>query len=339
MFDELLNLSKKIINGYQELEKLITEITIKSATNFKVNQDAVMKNYLVYTSLIKSYSFIVDKFNSNMTKLINAKVKELRELITEENKLLNCLTEDEVDSFIKSLERIDTNNDECISRLRERLMVRGYILEGYSFRGNKILNNSILYNMNFYDKEILPCILKIDVYKRLRNKIRELASIKDFLFVRKLYILYEEKKFKEMKNNAFMELIIFMYNCDVELVPSIEAFDIEELKNLYVENDNVIVDWAIDLIADIDSIDCNTKDINEFFELLYYFTYLEVLMDYMNLEELRDFEDEGLDFETNCLNIECGSTNHFREVHAEDTTPNMKLVRRLVKRRLDEEKN
>ena len=170
MFDKLLNLSKKIINGYQELVKLITEITIKSATNFEVNQDAVMKYYLVYASLIKSYSSIVDKFNSNMTKLINAKVKELRELIIEENKLLNSLTEDEVDSFIKTLEKIDTNNDDCIARLRERLMVRGYILEGYSFRGDKILNNSILYNMNFYDKDIMSCIMKIEIFKRLKYR-------------------------------------------------------------------------------------------------------------------------------------------------------------------------
>lgn len=263
MFDELLNLSKKIINGYQELEKLITEITIKSATNFEVNQDAVMKYYLVYDSLIKSYSSIVDKFNSNITKLINAKVKELRELIIEENKLLNSLTEDEVDSFIKTLEKIDTNNDDCIARLRERLMVRGYILEGYSFRGDKILNN---------------------------NK--------------------DDSVFDDEEPNY--------------------EFEIEETNDDYYDS---LYEEASEVIDIIVSIDPNTKDIEEYFELLYYFTCLEVIIESMNIDELTMTKEQILE-----MNLD-DSNNLYRDARDENKNPNMKLVRKLIDRKLDEEKN
>ena len=171
MFDELLNLSKKIISSYQELEKLVIEITIYKATNFKVNQEAVMKNPCVYENLLKIYYSNVDKLNASIIKLINTKIRELKEMIISENKLLNSLTDDEADNFINWLERIDTDtrNDESISRLRERLMVREYILSGCSFKGSKILQNTILTNMYFYNKEILPCIIKIKVYKKLKK--------------------------------------------------------------------------------------------------------------------------------------------------------------------------
>ena len=69
MFDELLNLSKKIISCYQELEKLVTEITIYKATNFKVNQEAIMKNPCVYENLLKIYYSNVDKLNASIIKL------------------------------------------------------------------------------------------------------------------------------------------------------------------------------------------------------------------------------------------------------------------------------
>ena len=341
MFDELLNLSKKIISSYQELEKLVTEITIYKATNFKVNQEAVMKNPIVYANIIRNYNYCANKLNTSMTILINTKIKELKELIIKENKLLNSLTDDETDNFINWLERIDTDtrNNESISRLRERLMVREYILSGCSFNGNKVLQNSILTNMDFYNKEILPCIIKINVYKKLKNKIKELSRTKDFWFIRELYRLYEIKKIKEMKNNAFIELIVFMYNFDVELIPSIEDFDIQELKKIYEETSSIIIDWAIDSTSDIDSIDCDTKDTNDFFELLYSFTYLEALIDYMDLDELREFEDEALNYEENEREFECSDHNPFGEEHIEDKTAGMKLVRRLIHRRIDKEKN
>ena len=341
MFDELLNLSKKIISSYQELEKLVTEITIYKATNFKVNQEAVMKNPYVYENLLKIYYSNVDKLNASIIKLINAKIKELRELIIKENKLLNSLTDDETDNFINWLERIDTDtrNDESISRLRERLMVREYILSGCSFNENKVLQNSILTNMDFYNKEILPCIIKIKIYKKLKNKIKELSRTKDFWFIRELYRLYEIKKIKEMKNNAFIELIVFMYNFDVELIPSIEDFDIQELKKIYEETSSIIVDWAIDLTDDIASINSDTNDIGVFFELLYNYTYLEVLMDYMDLDELEEFRNAALNPEDNEIEFECSDHNLFEEEDIEDKTAGMKLVRKLIDRRLDEEKN
>lgn len=357
MFDKLLNLSKKIINGYQELEKLITEITIKSATNFKVNQDPVMKNYLVYASLIKSYSSIVDKLNTNMTKLINAKIKELRELIIEENKLLNSLTEDEVDSFIKTLERIDTNNDDCIARLRERLMVRGYILEGYSFKGDKILNNSILYNMNFYDKDIMSCIMKIEIFKRLKYRIKLLDNDNNFWFIRNLYKFYNKYLLSMIKDNALLELIVFYYDFDIDNIDCFDEFNIDDIldnnkddsvfddindeePNYQFEIEETNDDYydslyeeASEVIDIIVSIDPNTKDIEEYFELLYYFTCLEVIIESMNIDELAMTKDHILE-----SNLD-DSNNLYRDARDENKNPNMKLVRRLVERKLDEEKN
>lgn len=357
MFDELLNLSKKIINGYQELEKLITEIRIKSATSFEVNQDAVMKNYLVYDSLIKSYSSIVDKFNSNITKLINAKVKELRELIIEENKLLNSLTEDEVDNFIKTLERIDTNNDDCIARLRERLIVRGYILEGYSFRGDKILKNSILYNMNFYDKDIMSCIMKIEIFKRLKYRIKLLDNDNNFWFIRNLYRFYNKYLLSMIKDNTLLELIVFYYDFDIDNIDCFDEFNVDDILDNN-EGDNTFDDIddeepnyefeieetnddyydslyeeASEVIDIIVSIDPNTKDIEEYFELLYYFTCLEVIIESMNIDELAMTKDHILE-----SNLD-DSNNLYRDARDENKNPNMKLVRRLVERKLDEEKN
>lgn len=339
MFDELLNLSKKIISCYQELEKLVTEVTITSQTNFKVNQDKVMKNPYVYANLIKLYNSFADKFNTCMAMSIKAKIDELSELIILENKLLNSSGEDETNNFIKWLEGIDTGNDKCISRLRERLMVREYILEGYSFKGSKILQSTTLKDMNFYNKEFLPCIIKIEVFKRLNQKIKELSNTKDFLFIRELHKLYEKKKFDEMKNNGLMELIIFMFDCNIELVPSLDDSDIQGLEDIYVDNDNIIVDWALDLTDDIASINSDTNDIGVFFELLYNYTYLEVLMDYMVLDELEEFRNAALDYDADVLEFECESNNLCKLAHDENKNPNMKLVRMLVSRRLDEEKN
>lgn len=357
MFDKLLNLSKKIINGYQELEKLITEITIKSATNFEVNQDAVMKNYLVYTSLIKSYSPIVDKFNSNMTKLINAKVKELRELIIEENKLLNSLTEDEVDNFIKSLEKMDINKDDCIARLRERLIVREYILEGYSFRGDKILNNSILYNMNFYDKDIMSCIMKIEIFKRLKYRIKLLDDGNNFWFIRNLYKFYNKYLLSMIKDNALLELIVFYYDFDIDNIDCFDEFNVDDILDNNKDNDvfddiddeepnyefeieetnddyyDSLYEEASEVIDIIVSIDPNTKDIEEYFELLYYFTCLEVIIESMNIDELAMTKEQILE-----MNLD-DSNNLYRDARDENKNPNMKLVRKLIDRKLDEEKN
>lgn len=296
--EKLLDIDKNIVKYTNEIVTKLTTITIYNGQlTFNVNQDAVMANPWHYADTIRKFSGLIDKFNITATKILINQINKVRDLLILENKLLNSLNIDEVNKYLEQLDNFSNKyNEEVITRVRERLMVREYILKGITISGDKILKSSFLNNYNFYSREIIPCIINIEVYKRLKNNIKALENVLSFWSVRGLYSLYEKNKFYTMKDNALMELILFNYNTVLEKVPKIEI-DFDSVLNTYYNDDefdeeynDYVMSRIFEAIDTIRSIDPFNNDINEVFELLYNFTLLETLISSLNIEELEEIK-------------------------------------------------
>lgn len=296
--EELLDISCNIVKDTNEIVKNLTTITIYNGSiSFNVNQEAVMANPWHYADTIRKFSGLIDNFNIMMAKALISQMNKVRDLLVLENNILNSLSKEDINKYLGQLDSFSNKySEEVITRVRERIMVREYILEGISISGDKILIPSFLDNYNFYSREIIPCIVNIAVYKRLKGNIKALDNILSFWFVRVLYSLYENNKFSAMRDNALMEFILFNYNTIPEKVPEIRI-DFNSVLNTYYNDDedneeysDYIMNRIYEAIDIIRSIDPFNNDIEEIYELLYNFTLIETLITSLGIEELEEIK-------------------------------------------------
>lgn len=295
---DLLDISCNVVKNTNEIVKNLTTITIYNGPlSFNINQEIVKSNPWHYADTIRNFSALIDNFNISMAKALVRQMNKVRDLLILENNILNSLSKEKVNKYLEQLDSFSNKYDEkVITRARERLMVREYILKGITISGDKILKSSFLNNYNFYSREIIPCIINIEVYKRLKNNIKALENVLSFWFVRGLYSLYEKNKFYTMKDNALMEFILFNYNTVPEKVPKIEI-DFDSVLNTYYNDDedneeysDYIMGRIFEAIDVIRSIAPFNNDIEEVFELLYNFTLLETLITSLDIEELEEIK-------------------------------------------------
>ena len=296
--EELLDISCNIVKDTNEIVKNLTTITIYNGSiSFNVNQEAVIANPWHYADTMRNLRYLIDKFNMEMAKALISQMNKVKYLLVLENNILNSLTKEDINKYLGQLDSFSNKySEEVITRVRERIMVREYILEGISISGDKILTPSFLDNYNFYSREIIPCIVNIEVYKRLKGNIKALDNILSFWFVRGLYSLYEKNKFSAMRDNALMEFILFNYNTIPEKVPEIRI-DYNSVLNTYYNDDedneeysDYIMNSIYEAIDIIRSIDPFNNDIEEIYELLYNFTLIETLITSLGIEELEEIK-------------------------------------------------
>ena len=338
--EKILDIDRNIVKGTNEIIKNLTTITIYNGPlSFNVDQDIVRANPWGYADAIRKLSSLIDSLNIEMTKVLAHQMNKVKDLLVLENNILNSLSDIEVNKYLKMLDSLSNKYDEeVIDRVREKLMVRSYILMGISIDGDKILKSSFLDNYKFYSREVIPCIINIEVFKKLKNNIKALNGSLSFWFIRGLYALYEKKKFDTMKDNALMELILFNYNTDVEKTPEIEIdfdsvmstipcndedyeeeYDDDELNDNLDDDEDYEEDYndyimykALEAIDIIRSIDPFNNDVDEVFDLLYNFTLFEVLISYLNIDDLEEIK------------------SYCKEIINTMNKPCIKLIRKMI---------
>lgn len=310
---KLCDTTKKILDKTNEILNLTTNITIDNKPiNICLPQDILEINHIKYATLIKSYDEFMTRFIQTTSKVLDKEIEELRHLVIEENKILNSLDSDNIDECYDELENLSNRYDyTVIDRVRERLMIRGIILNDKNIEGTIFFDNPNIEGFVFDIHDVILAMIHIEVFKILEAKIDNIHGKNNSTFKRDLCEYYERAKFKHFNNIPTLEFVSLLYNADMSKVPSIdindireyEAIDEDELNDFFIS----MAQDTIDLIASIDDsyLEEALKNTNDVFDYLFDITLFEVLLSYMNipmLYEISEYCDEVIK-DNNKINI------------------------------------
>lgn len=321
---KLCEITKKILDKSNEILNLTTNITIDNrAININLPQEVLEANYIKYANLIKKHDELMNNLIQSTSKVLEKEIETLRELVVEENKILNSLDTDVVDEYYDKLESLSERYYyTVIDRVRERLMIRSIILNGKNIEGNEFLDNPNIEGFDFDIHDVILAMVHIDVFKILKSKIDNIYGKNNNLFRRDLYEYYERAKFRYFNNIPALEFVSLLYNADMSKVPSIDINDIkkceladnEELDDFFV----CMAQETIDIIASINDSDLeeSLKNTEDVFDYLFDITLFEVLISYMDVPMLHEVSD------------------YCNKIMKDDNKINIGHINNLVKKRL-----
>lgn len=321
---KLCEITKKILDKSNEILNLTTNITIDNrAINITLPQEVLEANCIKYANLIKKHDELMNNLIQSTSKVLEKEIEILRELVVEENKILNSLDPDVVDEYSDKLESLNERYYyTVIDRVRERLMIRSIILNGKNIEGNEFLDNPNIEGFDFDIHDVILAMVHIDVFKILKSKIDNIYGKNNNLFRRDLYEYYERAKFKYFNNIPTLEFVSLLYNADMSKVPSIDINDIkkceladnEELDDFFI----CMAQDTIDIIASINDSDLeeSLKNTEDVFDYLFDITLFEVLISYMDIPMLHEVSD------------------YCNEIMKDDNKINIGHINNLVKKRL-----
>lgn len=318
---KLCDITKEIFNKYNEILTLTTDITIdNSSINIQLPQDVLEANYIKYANLIKQRDDVITNLIKETSKVLDKKYEELKILVIEENKILNSLDIDCIDKYCDELENLSERYYyTVIDRVRERLMLRGIILNGNNIMGRDFLDNTDIENLEFDIHDVMLAMVHIEVLKILKIKLNNISNLtkKNIMFKRELDVCYERAKFEYFNNITTLELIALVYNTDMSKVPSIDINNIKENENIDKEEvDEFLVRMVqdtLDAIVNINDSDLEYSLTDSYlaFDYLFNITLFEVIISYMDIQTLQDVSEYCNSFTKDNNKIHMGNINNL----------------------------
>lgn len=295
----LCDTTKRILDKTNEILNLTTNITIDNGPiNISLPQDVLEANGIKYANIIKRHDELMTTLIQSTSKVLEQEIEELKLLVIEENKILNSLDSDNIDKCYDELENLSNRYDyTVIDRVRERLMIRGIILNGKDIEGTVFLDNPNIEGLDFDIHDVILAMVHIEVFKILKAKIDSIYGKNNSTFRRDLCEYYERAKFDYFNNMPALEFVSLLYNADMSKVPNIDINDIKEYESIDEDelNDFFIsmAQDTVDVIASIDDSDLedSLKNIDEVFDYLFDITLFEVLISYMDIPMLHEVSD------------------------------------------------
>lgn len=318
---KLCDITKEIFNKYNEILTLTTYITIdNSSINIQLPQDVLEANYIKYASLIKQRDDVMTNLIKETSKVLDKKYEELKLLVIEENKILNSLDIDCIDKYCDELENLSERYYyTVIDRVRERLMLRGIILNGNNIMGRDFLDNTDIENLEFDTHDVMLSMVHIEVLKILKNKLDNISNLtkENIMFKKELDACYERSKFEYFNNIPTLELIALVYNADMSKVPSIDINNIKENENIDEEEvDEFLVRMVqdtLDAIVNINDSDLEYSLTDSYlaFDYLFNITLFEVIISYMDIQMLQEVSEYCNSFTKDNNKIHMGNINNL----------------------------
>lgn len=318
---KLCDITKEIFNKYNEILTLTTYITIdNSSINIQLPQDVLEANYIKYASLIKQRDDVMTNLIKETSKVLDKKYEELKLLVIEENKILNSLDIDCIDKYCDELENLSERYYyTVIDRVRERLMLRGIILNGNNIMGRDFLDNTDIENLEFDTHDVMLSMVHIEVLKILKNKLDNISNLtkENIMFKKELDACYERSKFEYFNNIPTLELIALVYNADMSKVPSIDINNIKENENIDEEEvDEFLVRMVqdtLDTIVNINDSDLEYSLTDSYlaFDYLFNITLFEVIISYMDIQMLQEVSKYCNSFTKDNNKIHMGNINNL----------------------------
>ena len=318
---KLCDITKEIFNKYNEILTLTTDITIdNSSINIQLPQDVLEANYIKYASLIKQRDDVMTNLIKETSKVLDKKYEELELLVIEENKILNSIDIDCIDKYCDKLENLSERYYyTVIDRVRERLMLRGIILNGNNIMGRDFLDNTDIENLEFDTHDVTLAMVHIEVLKILKNKLDNISNLtkENIMFKREVDACYERSKFEYFNNIPTLELIALVYNADMSKVPSIDINNIKENENIDEEEvDEFLVRMVqdtLDAIVNINDSDLEYSLTDSYlaFDYLFNITLFEVIISYMDIQTLQEVSEYCNSFTKDNNKIHMGNINNL----------------------------
>lgn len=318
---KLCDITKEIFNKYNEILTLTTDITIDNrAININLPQEVLEANYIKYANLIKQRDDVMTNLIKETSKVLDKEYEELKILVIEENKILNSLDIDCIDKYCDELKNLSERYYyTVIDRVRERLMLRGIILNGNNIMGRDFLDNTDIENLEFDTHDVMLSMVHIEVLKILNIKLNNISNLtkENVMFKRELDVCYERAKFEYFNNIPTLELIALVYNADMSKVPSIDINNIKENENIDEgEVDEFLVRMVqdtLDAIVNINDSDLEYSLTDSYlaFDYLFNITLFEVIISYMDIQTLQEVSEYCNSFTKDNNKIHMGNINNL----------------------------
>ena len=266
--------------------------------------DEIKECYLITGEIVvkyyELYELIQDDISNNLD-LYENNISDILDLIIKEYNMYNSLSLIDVNRSLDLIKNIDCDKLMIDNRFKHKLEMFKKIKEGFKISSNELNLDILDNNMNFSIFEVLYSIIDIEVMKKLRNKIDDISTsnYNDLLFIKSLNNKFNLVLFNQTYNNNLSEIINLSYNMDCLKIPYINKETIlNKINNLLeINNDSyfIPVDSTLMKLAIISldklvefSFENNPKIV---FNNLLYITRLEIIISYMNKNNLYELID------------------------------------------------
>lgn len=261
-----------------------------------------------YDDCYRLGSQIIDKYIELLVSPIYAMdedmlvrmVESILDMVIDEYELLHSIGKKEIDLCINKVNSGDkSNNYESIVRIKNKLVDCKEILNGMYITTLELGLNEIDNDMKFSIYDAIISMINIDVIKILKNKIYSLESScdSDDRFIDLLKQRLKISKIELLFNTSVSEIVSLYYNTSIDDMPRI---DINKIKNKILKLNNpklnnlihnTIVIFITKNVRELSKIRIVNNNDNDVFKYLFTITQIEVLINYLDKNKLKELYD------------------------------------------------
>ena len=297
MFSKLYELSEKIIFKQDEL------FTLAINNLVEVNSLEYEQNVLDLKELILEENKLMNLIDAEKLEdsILELKVVLENNFLVDDEDDLNTL--DGMEVYMRKLTNETDNFDslydvDVLLRVFDRLKVKKYILdgEGINFKLKQYGEYVIDYEVWLWD--FITSTLNIEILKSLKNKIYSLvpASDEDLKFIEQLKRDLESLKIRMLFSNFTSEIMAVYALNNLDKMGIVNLDGVMQLKNLEEEDFYyLLVDEAKSYINILAKVHQMKYHPDEIFGFLTRVTSFEVLVSHMNLDSLKEIHNYGLE--------------------------------------------
>ena len=241
------------------------------------------------------YSIMVEYFLEDCS-IYEPYTSDILKLVFDEIKIYDTLSFDEINLFLKVVDKCKSDDDMVAFRLKNKLDTLRNMYLNVRIDKNILKLDSVPDNLEFYMFDSLISLIDMEMMKRLKYKLDNIYAnnYDDLSFVNLMYREFNESMIYQCFDNSLSEIIYLKYNMDIGKISFIDIGNLVSFidKILELENDsyfNPIDDTmmsfskiVIDRLVSEEFMN-NPKVIFSFMALV---TRLEILVNYMSNDRL-----------------------------------------------------
>lgn len=226
----------------------------------------------------------------------NELVAKMKELIKHEFDVYNTLSFEDIQKYTSELRKIP----ECWHDLEDfricyRLACVYDRIRDYTVNAKDLFPHLEL-DIELGVRDIINSKIEIDTYKTISNKLNSLSCSdeKSIEYANKLKCLNKQNFILKLGMRELAEILLLDGLFDIDKIAEIDLTDVEEelsiKRGIYIDLKDTIKDKiysdALKLVERIEKIELNSDDFVSIYNNLFLTSHLEVLLDYLDLDQL-----------------------------------------------------
>lgn len=259
--------------------------------------DKYFSGYIISARLVCLYDKLRELSYNSMddTDEYNQIINEIKRIIKIENEEYDKLEIEEVNFYLDSICRLG-----IITAIDERYYIK-------LLNHKKRLSDTPRLDDDSLISLVIDSKMQIDILKKMYELLnRDIADdLEENEFLNELRLYFDASKYAYMTSNNYLEIMALYSNFDVNKIPKLDFYKIEEEFNFKFinESQSIFIDLITFSIDNLFKLDNDDNNVEKVFEMLYSFSEVEVFLEYLNKDSLKIISDYYNQNKKKCKNI------------------------------------